>query len=404
MNIFRRIACSAAGLTAAAVVAGCGSTVTANYGPAEVDVRKLDIGSYHTEPNDLRFDYAPTFNSAQYLAVMRLADAVATGPEIDAKLDYGIGAGAITRPEDAVNAKFASSLAPVLGKYGMLYGFSSASSDKMDNPGAMDGDTGVAMTVFQFPDENAAAAAAKEFEAVDFDIARDQNQSVALPKYSQALSHWRPGVRTLGTRMARGSYVLNITVRTPQNDISALTALAERVYDMQLPLLDALPPLTKREILHLPYDAAGILRRTFHPDVTFGPVVPSEMSVSRRGFIHFLGVGKNKAKTMVDDAGVDAIGIVGKDILTWRTPDRKSAEKLAEQLRGSNHKLLESPRGVPDSSCWEASSGAPSMFAARNFTCLVRYDRYVGEVSSSQLLDTQQRAAAQFALFANSSW
>ena len=40
--------------------------------------------------------------------------------------------------------------------------------------------------------------------------------------------------------------------------------------------------------------------------------------------------------------------------------------------------------------------------AKKRFSCILAYKQYVGIVSSEQLLDAQQRAAAQYAVFANS--
>lgn len=192
------------------LAAACG-TVPGKVQPAEIDVRTLDTGSYNTDPAELRYDYTPNLTNGKQIAIMRLADVIAPGPDIDAKLDYG-GAAPVLSPADATSIKFAENFVPVLTRHDMLYGMQTANSDRSEN-GPVEGDTAVNISVFQFPSDEAAAAAAQEFEAADFDIAKDQNQPVALNKYPKALSHWRPGIRTMGTRMARGSYVLSIFVR-----------------------------------------------------------------------------------------------------------------------------------------------------------------------------------------------
>ncbi|WP_280274365.1 DUF7373 family lipoprotein [Nocardia wallacei] len=389
------------------LLTACG-TVAGKVQPADIDVRTLDTGSYNTDPIELRYDYTPNLTNGKQIAIMRLADVIAPGPDIDVKLDYG-GAAPVASPTDATSVKFSDNFVPILTRHDMLYGMQTANSDR-DESGPVEGDTAVNISVFQFPSDEAAAAAAQEFEAADFDIARDQNQPVSLPKYPKALSHWRPGIRTLGTRMARGSFVLSIFVRTPRSEVSDLSALAERVYDAQLPLLDTLRPVSKRDLLHLPFDPFGILRKTLHPDDLFGVGMPAEMWLSDRAYLHFVD-DKKAAREIFRKTGVDAIGVVQNGIasdnnaaVAWRTRDSASAAMLSDYFRGRSKRPVDSPPKVPDTFCSENVGFQPSSFTARNYNCVVRYDRFVSKVSSSQLVDTQQRAAAQYALFANSSW
>ncbi|WP_280366397.1 DUF7373 family lipoprotein [Nocardia wallacei] len=390
---------------AAITLAGCTGGSTGTPQAAEIDVRTLEVGQYNTRPNDLRFEYSPNLDQAKQLAVARLADSVALGVEVDPKLAYGSAAQAVVNPKDAISSKYLSSYEPVLTKYGMLYGFIASSRDTKTDKGAVEGDSEVTIEVFQFPNENAAKEAAREYEQVDFDIAKDVNSPVTLPKYPQALSHWRPGIRTLGSRIAHGSYVLDIFVRTPAANLSDLIALMQRAYDVQLPMLSALPPLSGHEILHLPYDPEAILRRVLHPMDYDGPHVPNQMSAKPRAFLHFVA-DTTEQKAIFDAAGVDLFGVVKDmkgDTLVARARDAKSAQALAEKLPSASSRRIEPPRGVPDSSCTENVD--KSGYSTDNrYRCLVRYGRYVARVNSSQPLDVYQRAAAQYALFANNSW
>ncbi|WP_435873374.1 DUF7373 family lipoprotein, partial [Nocardia farcinica] len=87
-----------------------------------------------------------------------------------------------------------------------------------------DGDEKINITVFQFPDNNSAQNAAQAYENADFAIAADKNQAVQLNKYPNALSHWRPGIRTIGSRLVEGSYLVNIFARAPQPELPQLTS------------------------------------------------------------------------------------------------------------------------------------------------------------------------------------
>lgn len=405
MKISRRIAGFLPIPMVVLTLSGCAGALAGTPRAAEIDVRKLDVGQYDTRPNDVRFEYHPNLEQGKQLAVARLADSVALGMDIDPKLAYSSAAKAVASPKEAVSNKYLTSYEPVLTKYGMLYGFIAGSSDVKSSTGAKAGDSEVVIEVFQFPDENSAKSAAEEYERVDFDIAKDVNSPVSLPKYPQALSHWRPGIRTLGSRMAHGAYVLDVFVRTPDANLGDLTALVQRTYDVQLPLLSNLPPLSPREILRLPYDPEAILRRVLHPMEYSGPATPSQMSAKPRAFLHFIDdTADHKAK--FDAAGVDLFGVVKDlkgDTLVARARDPKSAQLLTEQLSGSSSRRMEPPRDVPDTIC--AESADQSAYSTDNrYRCFVRYGRYVAKVNSPQVVDVQQRAAAQYALFANNSW
>ncbi|MFD6106818.1 hypothetical protein ACFWFQ_29620, partial [Nocardia salmonicida] len=83
-----------------------------------------------------------------------------------------------------------------------------------------------------------------------------------------------------------------------------------------------------------------------------------------------------------------------------RTPsDDIAGRAVSEKLVPWQVKLDADPAPkVPNSTCVENRRAD----AVKRFSCLLAYKQYVGIVSSNQLLDAHQRAAAQYALFANS--
>ncbi|RDI64469.1 hypothetical protein DFR76_108302 [Nocardia pseudobrasiliensis] len=398
----RRITFAAVAAVVAFLATGCG-TVSGTPAAGELDVRKLDAGKYSMEPNDVRFKYQPTMEYGQQLAIMRLADSVANGIDIDPKLDYG-SAGGMDKPGDFTTSVVRASFEPVMNQYGMLYGFQGASADHPDVDTVQKGDKYVSILALQFPDSTTAEAAAKGLEEADFNIARDQNQPVQLAKYPTALAHWRPGIRTLGSRIARGSYVLDIFVRTPNPELTDLTALAERVYDVQLPLLDALKPLSKREILRLPYDPDGMLRRTFTPKTLYGPQIPISMVVSSHAYLNFSNAGAKSQKSDFEASGIDLVSTMERATFLMRARDSAGAKSFADKSRGKVTQPVDPPPNVPDAFCNEKTTAASTDSTAsdQRFRCVVHYGRYIGVVTSAQLTDAQQRAAAQYAMLANS--
>lgn len=381
----------------------CGSGVNGQPAAGEIDVRTLDVGAYSTLPLDLRYEYSNRLDSGRQLAVMRLADQVVIGPDIDPVLKYGHGGVGLLSTEAATNV-LADAAGPVLDKYQMMFGFSAGSgsaASKKEDPDAGD-TTKLTLAVLQFPDAESARNAAPELDAADFDLAREENRSVSLPKYPDAHSHWRPGIPTLGSTMAHGQYVVTLFVHTPTADINQLTDLAQKAYATQTRLLDGLAPLSLEGVLRLPYDPDGMLRRTFNADGIGSPSVGSQAAFTSQGFLHFID-NQEKWKLIATDIGLDRFARTDSpnSSLLFRVRDSAAAARLLPELLETTYPVSRDvPRGIPGARCGESNTSDD--YQKARFRCVVQYRQYVAAVHSSQLIDAQQRAAAQYAVLANS--
>ncbi|WP_227984262.1 DUF7373 family lipoprotein [Nocardia spumae] len=396
MRILRVIACVSVTAAVALSASSCGSSVSGTPTAAEIDVRTLDIGNYSPDPGDILYKYIPSLYFGRELAIMRLADKIANGDEIDPSLTYNVGA-SINEPKDKLSAEIAGPFISALEQNGMLYGIQMNKRQVEDDRPA-DGDKAVNITVYQFPDEKAATAATRSFEDADFAIAKDQNQPVQLDRYPNALSHWRPGIRTIGSRLAVGNYMLELFVRVPQPELADLTSFLQHVYDVQVPMLRSLPPLSKKEILHLPYDPDGMLRRAFAPKGVFGP----NLSVAGFFTAHSAHNFTNpEGRSLMDIGRIDAAAVVSNTTMLWRSRDAAGAQVMFEEMRRRAKAPVDPPRDVPDAFC-DQNPKEFSFVTDDRFRCFVRYGRYVARLSSSQIKDAQQRGAAQYAVLANS--
>lgn len=108
-------------------VGGC-ATIDGISAAGELDVRKLEVGKYPTDPLDLRYTYYHDLAGGTNLALMRLADQVVTGPEIDARFKYGTGAIAIADADKATKV-LADATKPVLESNRMMFGYAVGHSD-----------------------------------------------------------------------------------------------------------------------------------------------------------------------------------------------------------------------------------------------------------------------------------
>ncbi|MGW5315356.1 DUF7373 family lipoprotein [Nocardia thailandica] len=409
-------------IAASALATACGSTIVGAPSAGEIDVRKLDVGKYPTDPLDHYTDYTHSVSSGTSLAVMRLADNMITGLDIDPALKYGTGVQDILKP-GGVDRILAKQSVPVAERYGLQFGFASGSSDIKPEPAKSlpKNATLTTVTVMQFPTVDAAQQAAAEFERVDFDVAPDQNQAVQIPNHPAARAHWRPGTPTLGSTIAHGRYVISLFVNIAEPDLDKMTALVEKAYSSQTKMLDALPPLDAEQVLRMELDPSLMLQRILNPGKSYIPSSGSFATYTPRGYLHWV-TDRADARQLLADTGTDRISFSGAYSSWTNTYSTgiaqafgKGTERLLEGailMRAGNidnakalwDKVLDapearmSPANVPDAKCAQQAATGD----VKNFTCAVRYREYVGIVWGNQLLDAQQRAAAQYAVLANS--
>ncbi|QIS09060.1 DUF7373 family lipoprotein [Nocardia arthritidis] len=397
------------GLLTGALVA-CGSTYQGTALPGEIDIRKLDVGPYNTVPSNAHDDdYLPNFNNMRDVGAMRLIDYVASAYDIDPRLKYGwltqsLSAGV---PADELGK---SDVAEAIGKKDkLLFGIKVTGGDKRTTFSSYDwgqkqdaAATTITTVVNQFADTDGAKQAGDDFYQAQLDRYQGQNVPVTLPKYPAAHAHWRPDQPYLWADLTYGSYLVTFYVSTPKPDLAALTALAEKSFDTQLPLLDQVKPVSDEEMLGLPWDPDHLITRTLNPDKYDGPsfLAGGRKLLGQRGMLAY-AEDRDFLKNRLAALHADRYAVIDRSVVA-RTADEKTAEKVVADKNTLTRTSGETapPLNVPGAKCFQNSEDR-STFAYR-FSCVVSYRRYVGFVSGQQLLDAQQRAAAQYALFANS--
>ncbi|MFD4460721.1 hypothetical protein [Nocardia sp. NPDC058480] len=406
-----RYALLAATLTT--VLTACGSTLAGQALPGELDVRTLDVGSYPTEPlNAHDDDPVPPFYEMYEVAAMRIADYVINSGEIDAQMIYGKRATTLSAGLMPSALGDEPTMSDIAKKHKMLYGFESSGAAK-DSLVTTSGDwptkkadnrlTATTM-VMQFPDVDRAAAAAKEFYDADFGRQEGRNQPVALPAHPAALSHWRPDSPFLRTVLPHGPYVIAFLLSVPTPDQQELAALASNAYTEQIEALAKTTPLTDEQVMALPWDPDHLLMRTLNPDQLAGPDGSGYYVVTgKHGILHYSGDQLPTDRHYVDEQltkmSAQQVALVWRSIAI-RTPDEQTARRAVTEkmFPWKAEGEAASPPNLPDSACVE--NKRPSAY--KRFSCILAYNEYVGIVSGNQLLDAHQRAAAQYALFANS--
>ncbi|RMI31829.1 DUF7373 family lipoprotein [Nocardia stercoris] len=415
MTTMRGLAVLIIAILTAVSLSSC-SVVSGGPTAGEIDVRTLNIGKYPVKPLDINNDAEPGMLSWSQVGSLRLGEDVATPDQVSPGLvsngDYHPRTFSAQSP--AKDLGDSSDMQSVAQRHRLMFGFESEGYDtdtifaRYDWPYMAQNGTGLSIMVMQFGSPAEASAAATEFYEADFGRYQDQNQPAPIAKYPDTHAHWRPGTPTLRSFLAHGPYVTALLVATPTADLTALTMLAQQAYDVQLPKLDARNLITDEDAVHLPLDPDHILSRTLNPYAFEMPLGSSNDQNTVVGPHTLLNYEPNfvRAKQTLDALGVTSAAFTDS-ALVLRTADPNHARKavtdhLTMAVDGS---VVDVPPGVPDATCLQytgwAGIGSDDGF---KFLCIVAYRQYVGYVASLQLTDAQQKAAAQYALFANSQW
>ncbi|MFH5207771.1 hypothetical protein ACHIPZ_06010 [Antrihabitans sp. NCIMB 15449] len=400
-----------------AQVAGCSSPTEGAAKAGEVDVRTLEVGDYSTEPLDVPRNDRESFG--RLIEAVRIADAVADPYKIDPDLKYW--SGAEPRPDaKSATGTLADATQPVLEKYGMIAGFAVGGRDQefpAEGKPKVGDARAVTINVLRFPDEDSAGRAAREIDAVDFALS-PENRAVEIPEYDAAQSHWRPGVPSLGSTIARGFWVVNVYAEHTSADLDALTDLVTKTFDAQLPLLDSFDATPADKVATLPLDAEGMVRRIlpYQVGVWPYPVVESDdpstivesgnvsiesgIAYGRLGATHSAG-NKEVVGKLFDETGLEFWGAVEIGTFLYRVRDKAAAERLVAENYGDSPNItntIDGPKGVPDATCQELQTYTGDPY----YRCSVIYRQYAASVTSNDEDDVRFKAAAQYALLANS--
>ena len=369
-----------------------------------VDISKLDVGHYETKPRIL--SGPTTGDQGRFLEAFRLAEGIANPYEVDPKLDHLYGA---ATPDPKLAATSISGtgtpiVQPVLEKYGMIsaYMVQGYSTRIQDFVRTRNGEALLALSM-SFPNDDAAARAATEMDAADFAVNPD-NQHATIPGYPQAKAHYRPGYSSVASTMARGRLVVStVASSSTATDLNDFLQRVQRFFDVQVPLMDQLIPVTDAALTSLTLDPDHMLTRAFVAGEQ--PKVSDQYgSIGPRAVVFCADTGALK-EGLLAQAGVDRCAFT-PDSQLLRAQDESAATGLLPKLVQANAEDVDhdvaSPDGLSNARCFEQKQKVWSDNAQARFGCGVSFGRYVAFVWSNEEKDARQRAAAQYAILVNS--
>ncbi|MFF0631612.1 hypothetical protein ACFYTS_03865 [Nocardia sp. NPDC004151] len=369
---------------------------------AAPELRALDLGGYSGRPLVVPGDTGETY--ARLLESVRMADAVVSPRDVDPALSR-VSAIPVPTPTDAVGI-LAEATRPTLTAHGMLAGFSIGGTDDPSGSPREGAATGLRITVLRMSDPMAAIETAREIDASDAAVNRD-NVTVPFPEYFATHGHWRPYVPTMAVTLAHGPYVVSLYIVDPATDRAAMKALATRAFDAELPRLDAFTATAPEALPALTLDPEGMVSRLLPAEPGHWPY--PTLFQDEYGLIAGWGgprratgvvYGPVVADQLINPPGkpslpVQAVAVTDSTRLL-RFSDAVGARHALERLSEptATRTVVSAPDGVPEAVCLRAAGAAPH----NEYTCLVLDGRYLASVSGPTEPAVHRMAAAQYAV------
>ncbi|WP_157125997.1 DUF7373 family lipoprotein [Nocardia mikamii] len=366
-----------------------------------VSVNDLDVGSFATSPGKVG---SPNPARARIMEGQRLGSVAPLAMEIDPRFKFQTGV-----TDSDVHAWLDPSIA----------GIDSENLDE-DTKGFIAGyytwgrsekDLGIAQTIsysiLLFTDEDSATRAARFLydrtlsdhihgsPEMDF-------QPVSIDAHADTLAYWVPGEEYLHSYTPHGRFVIYSDVsdgakkKLHEESRAELTELTTKSLSVITPAIDRFTPTPPDQLATAPVDHDNLLGRTLRRS-------PTDSAKEAPGFYD-----RHAALHMSSDPGADAelFAATGMDWMAsngsrlYRAKDAAAAQKLLVAYSSPEKldRLVSSPKNLPWIRCYEYRGDDYGRF---RFRCYLRYDEYVSEVSSNQLIDVHQRASAQYAILEN---
>ena len=203
--------------------------------------------------------------------------------------------------------------------------------------------------------------------------------------------------------MAYKEFVISLFLQRPQANGDDLVEWVDKTLAAQVARLDRFRPTPQNQFDALKVDPDNLLARVVVDDRAARTPNPASFAVYGPDYLVHRADDEPAYQRLIDDAGVDHAALADRGYVI-RTRDAAAAKSFATGVRtneSAHYDTFRAPAKVPDAQCLKLNStGNPDREYA--YRCYVTYKRYVAVVSSDEETDIGQKAAAQYALLANS--
>ncbi|MGW6423826.1 DUF7373 family lipoprotein [Nocardia sp. NPDC055053] len=396
-------------LTILIVGSGCAAPISgeAKPGMTPVDLAALNTGATVTEPTTFELKYSDTAKTVRLIEGRRLLNVLIPSIDVDPELTMRVTTRVFA---DGTDMSKDDGLPDIFKAAVTDNNFIAGVTASRTN-GSVRDTKGLHLSVLHF----ATAQDSKNAAAAMYQVGttgEHPRQPVTIPGYSEANGSSKDGA-SVSAFQAHGPFVIAVSMSQETPDSAGLATKIRKTLDLQIPPLDKYRIIAPDDLLDLPLDPDGIMRRatgkspagdpygmSYHEE-DFGTFEPS-------GILHFER-NPAEARTAFEEAGVDLIG--RRFSTVYRTRDVESAFKLQNVLakRGKSDSELAPPPGIADAQCLRLEESDPNR--GYNGICVLVYDRYVAVVMSLATVSRaslqvdptlQERTAAQYAILKKS--
>ncbi|MFF0452368.1 hypothetical protein [Nocardia africana] len=398
----------ASALTAVfALTAACSSDSTDSpaVGPSpHIDAHSLDTGSFKTTPGKLG---SPNPARARIVEGQRLGSVAPLAVEVDSRFKYQAG-----HEDNSTYAWIDPSIAGIRSDHfdedakGFTAGFYTWGRSEQDLGIAQS----ISYSVLLFSDDDSASHASRALYERELEVQRNLKFSgdtyprgpVAISEHPDILA-WTTYDGRLESYKTAGRFVIRTSVSDSLKrelhkiDIDELMALTTKSMSTISSEIVKFTPTPTDNLASVPVDHDDILGRTLQRSPGDTWTDPPGF-YDRHGSLH-LSQNPDTDTKLFAETGMDWMGNNGARL--YRAKDAATAQKIfeAHSRFGKAYSLINSPKNLPVAKCYEYHADEYGKF---RYQCLVRYNNYVAEVSSNQLIDIHQRISAQYAILENS--
>ena len=373
---------------------GCAES---NPPAGDIDLTKLDVGSYSTAPRSVRSE--PSLPQGTVLEGIRMSDAVADSSQFDSLLLYLWQADPV--PDTA-------SMVPLLGEggrqvldqYRWIAGYRASYADRpqLENRSAPSVFIGISILLLRFPDEVAARGAASALEPASW---KDFGKTVPLPlpKHPEVIARYTPGTGALVADAAIGQFVVHVTLEAPPEGIETHVGDLDPLLDAQQDLLREFNPTPVPDIPALPVDTDRLLARMVTTDPANQPPVSGTFAVYGPTGALRDQPPKFRKDELYEKWGVDRLGVTADQHLYRVRGHQAAMDMMAAFIADSSarEREIEADKNVPDEHCFETNNPPPNGPA---FACRIVFNNFYTLVRADTAISAKQKAAAQYKLLA----
>ncbi|MGQ4597303.1 DUF7373 family lipoprotein [Nocardia sp. R6R-6] len=366
-----------------ALIAGtsCASSIDGKPLPglAPVDLSSLRTGAAATTPSPFKLEYgASTAMPIRFIEARRMLNYLVHPFDVDSDLTQVGFVRLIADPYTMTrDGALPAAYAPVAENNNLIAGAYVSRTN-----GSLRSTKKLIVSILRFASETDSKNAADDFMRITTELSERHAFPIDGHADARATSADDRGATAF---QPHGPYVIVISAGLPEPDRDKVAGTIKKTIELQIAQLDRQKPVPLDDLLDLPLDPDGIMRRAAprakdYSDPFLSSIYDEDFgSFEPSGILHF---ERNpiEVRKAFEEGGVDLIGRRASTV--YRARDLAAAIRLQTALTkpGKNDTVLDPPPGLGDARCIRLD--VADLNRLYSSFCAIVYDRYVAVVLS----------------------